>query len=186
MQLDLVFARFLRAVGLSNEEALLNFGLSPLTARRDIAMLGLIHRTVIGEGSEQFRRFFVLANRTNHPDGRRTLNSHDMQLRTYRTGKFLDLVGHSLLGAIDVYNLLPPYVVAAKDVKTFQNRLQQILKLGASEGMPGWTTFLSNRHLTFLHPLRMFNGFEGPGEYARVGDVNGDMQIISSHQCVQG
>ena len=44
--LDRVQRRFLREVGLSPEEALLEYNLAPLQTRRDIAMLGLIHRTV--------------------------------------------------------------------------------------------------------------------------------------------
>ena len=70
---------------------------------------------------------------------------------------------HSQLGAIDVYNLLSQYVVAAVDVKTFQNRLQQMLKAAATNGMRGWATFLSNRLAIFNHPLRDLVGFEGFG-----------------------
>ena len=37
---------------------LLAFNLAPLRARRDIAMLGLIHRAATGKGPEQLKRFF--------------------------------------------------------------------------------------------------------------------------------
>ena len=72
-------------------------------------------------------------------------------------------MAHSQLGAVDVYNMLPEYVAAAEDVTTFQNRLQQILKLAAMEGVLGWENLLSNRHLMYQHPLRGFYGFEGLG-----------------------
>ena len=52
-ELDLVYSRLLRVAGLTQEDSLLEFGLAPLNSRRDIAMLGLIHRTVIGEGPDQ-------------------------------------------------------------------------------------------------------------------------------------
>ena len=42
--------RFLREVGLSPADAVHEFNLAPLSARRDVAMLGLIHRTCLGEG----------------------------------------------------------------------------------------------------------------------------------------
>ena len=42
-QVERVQARLLREVGLSKEEALLEYHLAPLHTRRDIAMLGLIH-----------------------------------------------------------------------------------------------------------------------------------------------
>ena len=86
-----------------------------------------------------------------------------MQLRSYRRGAFLEIMSHSLLGAIDVYNLLPQYIVAAEDVKSFQNRLQQMLKAAAMNQMQGWATLLSNRWVLFQHPLREFYGFEGFG-----------------------
>ena len=38
--------------------ALLKINLAPLAARRDVAMLGLIHRTVIGKGPNHFRECF--------------------------------------------------------------------------------------------------------------------------------
>ena len=49
-QVDRVQRRFLRETGLTEEEALLKYHLAPLQTRRDIAMLGLIHRTVLGLG----------------------------------------------------------------------------------------------------------------------------------------
>ena len=49
--------RFLRALDLSEEQALSEYRLAPLSARRDMAMLGLIHRTVLGQGPVHFRIF---------------------------------------------------------------------------------------------------------------------------------
>ena len=37
-------------------------------------------------------------------------------------------MAHSALGLADIYNLLPAYVVAARDVHTFQKRLQELLR----------------------------------------------------------
>ena len=127
-RLDRIFDQFLRAAGISIEDALLHFGLAPLNARRDVAILGIIHRTVIGKGPPHFRRFFAPARTSNNPDGRLATNSHDRQLQTYRTGQFLDVAVHSILGALDVYNILPTYVFSADNVKDSQNHLQQILR----------------------------------------------------------
>ena len=41
-------SKFLREIGISNEEAFTDYHLAPLTSRRDMAMLGLIHRSVLG------------------------------------------------------------------------------------------------------------------------------------------
>ena len=59
-RLDRVQARFLRDAGVSEIEALMNFALAPLQTRRDIAMLGLVHRAVLGDGPPHFKEFFKL------------------------------------------------------------------------------------------------------------------------------
>merc|ERR1712078_641777 len=45
--LDAVQTRFLKALGCSELEALMEFNLAPLRTRRDVAMLGVLHRTVL-------------------------------------------------------------------------------------------------------------------------------------------
>ena len=49
---------FLRDIGIDEITALVTFHLAPLATRRDIAMLGLIHRTILGKGPSQFNAFF--------------------------------------------------------------------------------------------------------------------------------
>ena len=53
--LNNVLSSFLKKVGISEVDALINFELAPLASRRDIAMLGAIHRAVLGEGPLQLR-----------------------------------------------------------------------------------------------------------------------------------
>ena len=43
---------FLRDLGVTAEEALEHFGLAPLTCRRDMAMLGVVFRALLGKGGE--------------------------------------------------------------------------------------------------------------------------------------
>ena len=56
--LDAILTKFLRAVDLSPIEALVQFHLAPLALRRDIAILGVIHRCALGEGPELLPGFF--------------------------------------------------------------------------------------------------------------------------------
>ena len=60
-RLDSVQQRFLRGTGIDEVAALMHFNLAPLATRRDIAMPGLIHRTVLGKGPPHFRKCFQLA-----------------------------------------------------------------------------------------------------------------------------
>ena len=50
--------RFLRAVGLSEERALLDYRLAPLQTRRCIGILGFLHRVVLGQVSAQIFDLF--------------------------------------------------------------------------------------------------------------------------------
>ena len=55
--LDQLQERFVHETVVTTLEALMEFNLAPLSTRRDIAMLGLIHRTVLRKGPEQFQQF---------------------------------------------------------------------------------------------------------------------------------
>ena len=57
-RLDSCQRRFVHELGLSEEQGLLDYNLAPLTSRRDLAMLGVIHRTVLGHGPPHFGVFF--------------------------------------------------------------------------------------------------------------------------------
>jgi len=56
-RLDDVQRHFLKDVGVDEVSALIEFHLAPLAVRRDVAMLGVIHRTVLGKGPPQFSDF---------------------------------------------------------------------------------------------------------------------------------
>ena len=56
--LDHVQDKLLVAVGASQVEALLAFNLAPLAARRDMALLGLIHRKILDRGPSHFKDLF--------------------------------------------------------------------------------------------------------------------------------
>lgn len=53
-----ILTSFLAGLGVPAVEALLKYDLAPLSTRRDIAMLGVIHRSVLGLGPELLRQFF--------------------------------------------------------------------------------------------------------------------------------
>ena len=57
--LDTVQKRFLRELDLTEEEAPLRYNLAPLSCRRDMAALGLIHRAALGKGPAHFRKWLT-------------------------------------------------------------------------------------------------------------------------------
>ena len=80
--------------------AFICFNLAPRNLRRDIVMLGLIHRPVTGEGSVHFQRFFYVAPGTSRRSAWH--QRHSRQFYEYRHGNHLDMVGRSALGATRV------------------------------------------------------------------------------------
>ena len=149
-RLDNVQQRFLRDVGISDLAALMEFNLAPLSTRRDIAMLGLIHRTVLGKGPSHFRRHFWLAGPTETA-GRRNHCRHLMDPRMEIRG---NLIGRSALGLAAVYNMLPEVIVMSEDVPSFQARLQRLVKGRANDGCDDWQSTLSPRLPLTSHPLQ--------------------------------
>ena len=55
VRLDSVQARFLNDAGIDDVTALMEFNQAPLAMRRDIAMLGLLHRAALAQGPPQLR-----------------------------------------------------------------------------------------------------------------------------------
>ena len=140
-RVDAVQSRFLRDVGVDDIVALAEFHLAPLTTRRDIAMLGMIHKTVSGKAPGQFTVFFRQDPQqpTKLVDPRATCRS--------------PLIKRSALGLVAVYNLLPHKILSAKSVSAFQSGLQELVISFAVAGCPQWSEVLSPRLPFTLHPL---------------------------------
>ena len=129
----------------------MEFNFAPLKFRGDIVMLGLIHRTVLGQGPQHFRECFHAAPRSNRRSERHT--RHSRQLHEYRNGNYLAMVGRSALGAVSVYNLLPQEIVDADNVKGFQRSLQDLAKHMAASNFPSWHHLFSTPYLMHTHPV---------------------------------
>ena len=109
------------------------------------------------------------------------MRRHDVQLRSYRTGRFLDILGNSILGAIDIYNLLRASVVAAENVLAFQKRLQANLVIAANGNDAKWKELYSPRLPLYNHPLRKAIATE---VHVNAGKGNGNVTIATN--CVNG
>ncbi len=153
--LDGLQTKFLERLGVSESDALLYFNLAPLSSRRDMAMLGLIHRTLLGRGPQQFKRFFFLEPFPHGLNTRVASHCHSRRIHEYRQGRFLEVVKRSALGLASVYNLLPEEVVSVDTVSGFQHLLQDMVKDTASRG-GSWVKLVSPRHHMHAHPLHSF------------------------------
>ena len=96
-----------------------------------IAMLGLIHRTILGKGPIQFSAFFQCEEQYNR------------KLIDPRKACKCPLVTRSALGLVAIYNMLPYSVTGENSVSSFQKRLQGIVLSSASAGHPQWVQVFS-------------------------------------------
>ena len=98
----------------------MHFNLAPLATRRDIAMLGLVYRTVLGKDPAHFHKHFRLAGSLELSGSRR----HSRDLVDPRTEITGNITCQSALGLAAVYNMLPCNVVMLDSVGSFQGCLQ--------------------------------------------------------------
>ena len=90
------------------------------------AMLGFVHKCVLGLVPEALKNLFVLDIRVRPYTTRLVANRHGRQLvDNCRTGGQTSLLMRSVDGLIKFYNALPEHVVAHKSVGAFQRDLQQ-------------------------------------------------------------
>ena len=123
----------MKYIGVDDVTALTSFHLAPLPTRRDIAMLGIVHRAVLRKGPQQFWQHFPTVR-----EGVRQVKEPD-----FSKGK--KLLKRTVLGLVPVYNSLPAEVRAADSTAGFQQRVQQLVKNWAESGTERWHAGLSPR-----------------------------------------
>ena len=149
---DAVQERLLGNLGVSDVEALFHFNLASLCARMDIAMLGVIHRSVIGLGPEQFNQFFVRDRGAPRGQSRQVAGRHTKQLVDARGRQFSEQLRRSALGLVAVYNLFPQVVVDSMTVSSFQGQFQDMLRNNALQESD-WQMWFSPRVPLYNHHL---------------------------------
>ncbi len=143
-RVDRVQRRFLRELDHTEEAALQNFRLAPLNARRDMAMLGALHKVNLGTAPTQLSSLFPPRGAPpvdpHHWAQRlRALRPlHNRQLYTAATHYSTDVFQRSLFGLVHLYNRLPQHMVDTNSVKLFQRKLQWGLRKWAEGGASDW------------------------------------------------
>ena len=146
--IDRVQHRFLKEIGLSELEAVRNFRLAPLNSRRDMAMLGLLHKINLGEAPLQLQALFQKTGLVPESPGRRRLRFwrplHSKQLATPVDWASSEVLKRSLFGLVRCYNKLPQKLVDASTVKALQRDLQLGLLHCAELGLNNWQSLFSS------------------------------------------
>ena len=104
-RLDRIQSKSLDDGAIHECDALIHFSLASLTTRRDITMMGVLHRTMIGLGPSHFKKHFKIEPGRTFKDPRQALKG--------------PLAVRSILGLVAVYNFLPEDIRAKESVKDF-------------------------------------------------------------------
>ena len=146
-RIDRVQGRLLRELGLSEAEALTDYKLAPLRSRRDLAMLGLLHKLNLGLAPRQLQDLFGNLGSVEEPAWKHRLRGwralHTKQLRTPATHWSTDVFKRSVFGLVHVYNYLPQGLVDKPTVKAFQKGLQDALSKLAAARVDDWQSLFS-------------------------------------------
>ena len=158
---DAIQDRLLDHLGITAKQALFEFHLAPLSARRDIPMLGLVHKAVLGKAPPQFSQFFKLANSADTNVLRHKLQLVEIEadvtdfMYPSSRGAPADYIARSALGLCAEYNMLPASIVeCSPTVAGFQASLQILMKSQAERDNNSWNQLFSPRWNLSMHPLR--------------------------------
>ena len=135
---------FLRELGVSEEDAYLSHNFAPPKLRRNIGILGLLHKRVIGQSHPIFKKLFPFSAEIGRP----LLNGgHNKQLygHLHEVHFQMALYCRSIFAMSYVYNMLPQYVVDASSVTEFQKYLSILARRKCALGDEIWKDNFSSR-----------------------------------------
>ena len=131
-RIDAMQRGFLKELHISEDDAFLNFNFAPPVLRRDIGILGLLHKRVLGLAHVSFEELF--------PFRHDNLMGHDKQIETSfhlitcRPALFF----RSIFAMAMVYNRLPQWLIDFKTISSFQANLTGIAKNRCRLGIDDW------------------------------------------------
>ena len=146
--IDQLLDHFLRALGLSSDTAFLQHNMAPLSLRRDIAMLGVLHKCAHGRAHPDLLKLFPLAPPTQNSSRHNTRLSsrrHGKQLLEMYRGSELVVFRRSVFGLTRVFNVLPEDIVESISVSSFQGQLTRMAKEACQNGRAQWHASFSPR-----------------------------------------
>ena len=152
-QLDHSQQHFLDALGIPLAQAFIDQNFAPPTLRRNIAILGLIQKRVIGKAHPSYDKLLPwLRERT----GSQVAGRHSKQLygHCYEIVAQWRLWERSIFAMTDVYNSLSQGAVDCESVASFQSYLTSIARERCEAGNAKWmyTFDLRARHSATAAP----------------------------------
>ena len=124
------------------------YNLAPPTLRRDIAMLGLLHKVTLRLAHKDFATLFPPSSYRHQHGTRLAQRRHDKQLYELCDGTQTEQLNRSIFGLTRVYNLLPQDIINTTTIHSFQTLLTRTARNFAHENPHDFDTFFSPRRPT--------------------------------------
>ena len=123
-------------MGVTEQEAYLNFNLAPLALRRNFAMLGFIFKCVKGLAPKRCQTLFERKASSTLHTTRFQDHRHPLQLFDPIVFHPTDILKRSVYGLVVIWNALPEEIVSRNEVKLFHTSLtiwaKEVLQGGSS------------------------------------------------------
>ena len=143
-RLDSAQRGFLHEIGMSLEIAFVEHNFAPPRLRRNIGMLGFLHKRVLGLSHPNIQKLLPF-----HADvfGSLRAGEHDNQLYGHilEVQQQQSLHRRSVFGMVDVYNRLPQHVVNYPTISVFQRHLTLEARKLCQDGNSTWIDSFSCR-----------------------------------------
>ena len=139
-QFDNSQRHFVEEVGETEASVFLKFNFAPPSLRRNIAMLGMIHKKVLGLCHPSFDALLPPKDFVEEGRHSKQIYAHWNEVTAYR-----NLFNRSIFGMVDIYNNLPQSFVDAQTVSAFQSKLTGIAKLRCERLDPEWSSSFCRR-----------------------------------------
>jgi hypothetical protein len=142
-RIDSLQRGFLHELGISEQEAFTSFNFAPPTLRRDIGMLGFIHKRVLGLAHPRIEGLLPWYTTVFT----RPRMGHNKQLyNNFREVHFqIGLFSRSIFCLVDLYNNLSQTAVDCTSVSSFQAYLTHLVRVHCQNGSPRWQYSFNTR-----------------------------------------
>ena len=138
-RIDRLHSHFLEEVGMQELEAFMDYNFAPPSLRRDVGILGLLHKRVLGLAHPVFQTLLPF-HRDVFGSLREGVGEHNKQLygHALEVHRQYGLYDRSIFPMINKYNKLPQQVVDCKTVSEFQSKLMLLVREDCKNGWDAW------------------------------------------------
>ena len=143
-KLDAVQRSFLKEINVSEEHAFLEHNFASPTLRRNIGILGLLHKRVLGKCHAIYQKLLPFSSDVfgflREGEHSKQLYDHCLEIQYQQ-----DLWRRSIFCMTRIYNRLPQYVVDMPSVSIFQSALTRMARTACQNGNENWQNIFDSR-----------------------------------------